>query len=60
MLKYNFIFDKTLESQKLKKKLKKYKNNSLQNCDLIIVGGGDGFMFRTLKALQVQKTFLWH
>ncbi len=55
MLKYNFIFDKTLKSQKLKKKLKKYKNHSLQNCDLIIVGGGDGFMLRTLKKLHKYK-----
>jgi NAD+ kinase len=50
ILKFFFVFDKTLKSQKLKKIiLKKYKNFSLKKANIIIVCGGDGFMLNTIK-----------
>ena len=50
MIKFHFVFDKTKKSQNLKKKLlNKYINNSLRNADVIVVGGGDGFMLSSLK-----------
>ena len=55
MYKYHFIFDNTVRSQKLKKTFKKYKNNNINLCDLIIVAGGDGFMLKVLKKYYKQK-----
>ena len=49
MNKYHFIFDKTQSSQKLKKFFKKYKNYTINNCNIVVVAGGDGFMLRVLK-----------
>ena len=49
MKKFHFIFDKTKKAQHLKKSFKKYKLYSTRKCDVIIVGGGDGFMLRTIK-----------
>ena len=50
MYKYNFVFDNTEKSKKLKKILiNKYKNFSIKKSDVIIVAGGDGFMLRTIK-----------
>ena len=50
MLKFHFIFDKTNKAQNLKKKLlSKYKNNTPVIADIIVVGGGDGFMLNSLK-----------
>ena len=50
MKKFNFIFDKSIKARYLKKIfLKKYKNCSIKKSDAIIVGGGDGFMLKTIK-----------
>jgi NAD+ kinase len=50
MIKFYFTFDKTKKAQVLKKKiLRIYKNYTPQSADIIIVGGGDGFMLQTLK-----------
>ena len=50
MKKFHFIFDTTKKSKKLKRKiLKKNKTFSIKKSDVIIVGGGDGFMLRTIK-----------
>ena len=50
MIKFHFTFDKTKNSQNLKKKLlKKYKNISPKISDVIIVAGGDGYMLNSLK-----------
>jgi len=50
MTKFHFIFDKTLKSQILKRKLlKNFKNNLIKNSKVIIIAGGDGFMLNTLK-----------
>ena len=50
MNKFFFVFDKTVKAQNLKKKfLKKFTNFPLKKADIIIVGGGDGFMLHTLK-----------
>ena len=50
MKKFHFIFDITKKSKKLKRKiLKKNKTFSIKKSDVIIVGGGDGFMLRTIK-----------
>ena len=59
MKKLNFIFDKTKKSQDLKKKLlKKYKNYSVKNSDVIVVAGGDGFMLNCLKKnIKYKKPF---
>ena len=56
MNKFFFIFDKTKKAQNLKKSLLKTHNNyPLNQANLIIVGGGDGFMLHTLKKLVKYK-----
>ena len=56
MNKFYFIFDKTKKAQNLKKSLLKTHNNyPLNQANLIIVGGGDGFMLHTLKKLVKYK-----
>ena len=59
MKKINFVFDKIKKSQYLKKiLLKKYRNFPLNKSDLIVVGGGDGFMLKTIKHLyKLKKPF---
>ena len=59
MNKFHFVFDKNLESQKLKKKFfKLYKNYKASLSDIIIVGGGDGFMLSSLKKyVRFKKPF---
>jgi NAD+ kinase len=59
MIKFHFTFDKTQKSQSLKKKLlKKYKNISPKIADVIIVGGGDGYMLNSLKKyIKFKKPF---
>ena len=53
MNKFHFIFDKIGKNKKLKNFiLKKYKNYSLRQSDVILVFGGDGFMLKTLKKYQ--------
>jgi NAD+ kinase len=50
MIKFHFTFDRTKKAQHLKYKiLTKHKNYSPQLANIIVVGGGDGFMLRTLK-----------
>ena len=50
MKKYHFVFDKTKKNFNLKKIfLKKYKNYTPSQSNLIIVLGGDGFMLQILK-----------
>ena len=50
MNKFFFTFDKTLKAQNLKKKfLQRYRSSSLKQANVIIVGGGDGFILHTLK-----------
>ena len=50
MNKLNIISDANSKSLRIKKYLlKNIKNNSIQNRNLIIVIGGDGFMLKTLK-----------
>ena len=52
MKKLNFIIDRTNKAKSFKKIiLKKYKNHSISNCDVIVVAGGDGFMLKTVKKL---------
>ena len=52
MKKFNFIFDKSKKGNNLKKIiLKKYKNYPIKNSKVIVVGGGDGFMLKTIKKL---------
>ena len=56
MKKINFVFDKSKKSQYLKRIfLKKYRNFPLNKSDLIVVGGGDGFMLKTIKNLYKFK-----
>jgi len=55
MLKYHFVFDKTQPAKKLKKILKKYKNFSVKKSDVIVVGGGDGYMLKALKKYYKNK-----
>ena len=59
MKKFHFVFDLTLKSKRLKKVLlKKYKNFSAKNSDVIVVAGGDGFMLRTMKKYyKLKKPF---
>ncbi len=59
MNNFHFTFDKTKRSQTLKKiLLRKYKNTSPQKSKCIIVGGGDGFMLKSLKKyLKFNKPF---
>ncbi len=50
MYKFYFTFDKTYKAQILKNKLlKKHSHTPINKADIIIVGGGDGFMLQTLK-----------
>ena len=56
MIKFHFTFDKTKNSQKLKKKLlNKYKNYSAKKSSVIVVGGGDGYMLNSLKKYEKFK-----
>ena len=56
MKKISFVFDKNKKAQYLKKIfLKKYRNLPLKKSDLIVVGGGDGFMLKTIKHLYKFK-----
>ena len=52
MRKFNFVFDKSKKALSLKKIiLKRFRNYSTKNSDAIVVGGGDGFMLKTIKNL---------
>ena len=56
MKNFFFTFDKTKKAKILRKKfLKKYNQTSLKKADVIIVGGGDGFMLNTLKKFVKYK-----
>ena len=56
MKKIFFTFDNTIRAKKLKKKfLKKYNHYPLRQAEVIIVGGGDGFMLETLKKFEKFK-----
>ena len=56
MNNFFFTFDKTKKAKILRKKfLEKYNQTSLKKADVIIVGGGDGFMLHTLKKLVKYK-----
>jgi len=56
MIKLHFTFDNTIKSHKLKKQLlKKYKNTSIKNAEIIVVAGGDGYMLSTLKKFILYK-----
>ena len=56
MIKPHILFDNTILSKKIKKFLDhKIKNTSLNNCNLIIVIGGDGFMLASLKKYNKYK-----
>jgi len=59
MTKFHFTFDKTKKAQNLKRKfLNKYKNHTPQSADIIIVGGGDGYMLNSLKKyVNLKKPF---
>jgi NAD+ kinase len=59
MIKFHFTFDKTKNSQDLKKKiLSKYKNHSARNSNVIVVAGGDGYMLNSLKKyVKFKKPF---
>ena len=59
MIKFFFAFDKTTKPQILKKKFfKKYNQNPIKKSEVIIVGGGDGFMLQTLKKfIKYKKPF---
>jgi len=59
MTKFHFTFDKTKNSQNLKKKLlNKYKNYSPKISDVIVVAGGDGYMLNSLKKyVKFKKPF---
>ena len=56
MKKISFVFDKSKKSQYLKRIfLKKYRNFPFNKSDFIVVGGGDGFMLKTIKNLYKFK-----
>tara|TARA_Y100000590_G_scaffold431850_1_gene547053 strand:+ start:51 stop:815 length:765 start_codon:yes stop_codon:yes gene_type:complete len=56
MLKLHFEIDKTIKTKFLKTEiLKKYKNYSINQSNVIVVVGGDGFMLKTLKKYQKFK-----
>ena len=59
MKKFHFVFDINSKSQKLKKSfLKKYINYKAKESNVIVVGGGDGFMLSTLKKyIKLKKPF---
>jgi NAD+ kinase len=51
--KPHFVIDNTIKAKTIEKDiLKKYKNSSIKNCNVIIVIGGDGFMLQSLKKYQ--------
>ena len=50
MKNFSFIFDKNIKAQTLKKIfLKKYKNYPISKTEVIVIGGGDGFMLKNIK-----------
>tara|TARA_B100000929_G_scaffold150771_1_gene119434 strand:- start:1373 stop:2140 length:768 start_codon:yes stop_codon:yes gene_type:complete len=52
MKKFSFIFDRSKKAKILKKNiLKNYRNWPIKRSNIIIVGGGDGFMLKTIKNL---------
>ena len=56
MIKPHILFDNTKLSKKIKKFLDhKIQNISLNNCNIIIVVGGDGFMLSSLKKYNKYK-----
>ena len=56
MIKFYFTFDKTKKAQFLKKKfLIKYNHFSVKKANVIVVGGGDGFMLHILKKFAKYK-----
>ena len=56
MIKFHFTFDKTKNSQDLKKKiLAKYRNYSARASNVIVVAGGDGYMLNSLKKYEKFK-----
>ena len=59
MKKLNFIFDNTKKAKTLKKKvLSNYKNYSIKKSEIIVIGGGDGFMLKTIKKFyKLNKPF---
>ena len=59
MTKFFFTFDKTYKAQNLRKKLlKKHKHYSINKANVIIVGGGDGYMLSILKKyVKFKKPF---
>jgi NAD+ kinase len=59
MNRFFFTFDKTVTALALKKKfLKRYNHYSMKQADVIVVGGGDGFMLHTLKKfVKFKKPF---
>ena len=59
MNKFHFVFDKTHKSEKLKKSfLRKHIQHSPAQANVIVVGGGDGFMLSTLKKyIKFKKPF---
>ncbi len=59
MKKFFYIFDKSSNAQKFKKKiLKKSKNYSIRKAEVIVVVGGDGFMLKNLrKYIKYNKPF---
>ena len=60
MRKFNFVFDKSKKAITLKKIIcKRFRNFSANNSDAIVVGGGDGFMLKTIKKLyKFKKPFM--
>ena len=59
MHRFHFTFDKTIKSQKLRKKLlRKYTNFSAKKASTIVVAGGDGYMLSSLKKyIEFKKPF---
>ena len=60
-IKAHIIFDKTPKSIKIKNFLtKKFNSHRLNEANLVIVVGGDGFMLQTLKRYRkLKKDILW-
>ena len=53
-MKFHFLFDKTKKAKLLKKKIQKYHQNfSIKSAEIIVVGGGDGFMLQSLKKYSI-------
>ncbi len=56
MNKFFFTFDNTAKARSLKKNfLKNYTHHALKHANVIIVGGGDGFMLQVLKKFEKYK-----